>query len=180
MSRDKRPDPLTRVCLLIAAALPWYAVTSGIFGLYFYVLLLVPQVGRVLGEAAVTAVSEFLFFAAQMAALPLGLLLLVAMPAGLVFAVFRHPPVGLAGGTVRAGCVVSMVFAVLYSAIIIVAWVTGLTHRFCCSVWHRQGEAGPGCDGPEGATTRKCPTEAEPLRLNAHQATLLRNCEKAY
>ena len=135
MSRDKRPDVLTRVCLLGAGALPWYAVASGTFGLYFYVLLLVPQVGLALDGAAGNAVSEALFFTALIAAFPLALLLLLVMPAGLVFAVIRHPPGGLAGGTVRGGCVVSMVFAVLYAAIITVAWVTGLTQGDAEGLW---------------------------------------------
>ena len=43
MSPDNRPDALTRGCLLLAAALPWYAVASGVFGLYFYVRAIASQ-----------------------------------------------------------------------------------------------------------------------------------------
>jgi len=134
VSRNTRPDMLTRACLLVAAALPWYAVVSGTFGLYFYVLLLVPQVGRLFEGTAGNAVSEALFFAALMAALPLALLLL-ATPIGLVFAAIRHPPGGLAGRTVRGGCVISMSFAALYAAIIIVAWVNGLIQGDAAGFW---------------------------------------------
>ncbi|MDE2715704.1 MAG: hypothetical protein OXI33_01645 [Chloroflexota bacterium] len=135
MSRDTRLDALTRVSLLGAAALPWYAVASGIFGLYFYVLLLVPQVGRLLDGTAGNAVNDALFFAVLIAALPLALFLLLATPIGLVFAAFRHPPGGLAGTTVRCGCVVSMAFAALYAAIIIVACVNGLMQEGEVGVW---------------------------------------------
>ena len=34
-----RPDILTRVCLVVAALLPWYAMASGVVGLYFLYLL---------------------------------------------------------------------------------------------------------------------------------------------
>ena len=135
ITNDTRPDALTRVCLLVAAALPWYAVVSGTFALYFYVLLLVPQVGRILDGAAGNAVSEALFFTALMAALPLALLLLLATPIGLVFAAFHHPLGGLAGRAVRGGCVASMSFAALYAAIIIVAWVNGLMREGEVGVW---------------------------------------------
>lgn len=135
MSRDTRPGALTRICLLGAAALPWYAVASGIYVLYFYVLLLVPQVGRTLEGMAEGIVSDILFFAALTAVLPLALLLLLATPVGLVFAAVRHPPGGLAGRTVRGGCVVSLAFAALYAAIIIVAWVTGLMQGDEEGVW---------------------------------------------
>ncbi len=40
-------SPLTLGALAIAAALPWYAVFSGTYGLYFYVLVLAPEAGRV-------------------------------------------------------------------------------------------------------------------------------------
>ena len=111
MSSDNRPDALTRGCLLLAAALPWYAVASGVFGLYFYVLLLAPMAGRVLDESAGELVADVLFAITLFVALPLALLLLLAMPAGLLWAAFRHPPRGVAGRVGRVGCVASMAFA---------------------------------------------------------------------
>ena len=89
-SREIRPDIFTRACLLVAAALPWYAVFSGLFGLYFYVLLAVSQVGSLLGGTAGEVASVVLFAVTLAAALPLGLLLLLAMPAGLAWR--RFPP----------------------------------------------------------------------------------------
>ena len=132
---DTQPDALTRVCLLGATVVPWYAVASGVFGLYFYVLVLVPQVGRVLSGTSEEVATDALFAVTLFAALPLGLLLLLAVPAGLLLAAFGRPPGGLAGGTVRAGCVASMAFSALYVAFIIVAYVTGLTQDGAAEVW---------------------------------------------
>lgn len=129
-----RPDALTRGFLLMAAALPWYAVASGIFGLYFYALLLVPQAGRILAGTAGEVTSHVLFALTLFAALPLALLLLVAMPAGLAWAAFRGPPGGTFGRMIRVGCVASMAFAVLYSAVLTAGWVDGLTQA---EVWWR-------------------------------------------
>lgn len=135
MSREARPDAFTRVYLLGAAALPWYAVVSGNYALYAYVLLLVPQVGRALDGAAGMVTSDILFYATLIAILPLALLLLLAMPIGLLLAAFRHSPGGPAGRTVRGGCVVSMAFATFYAAIIIVAWVAGMIQEGEAGVW---------------------------------------------
>ena len=132
---DTQPDALTRVCLLGAAVVPWYAVASGVFGLYFYVLVLVPQVSRVLSGTSEEVATDALFAVTLFATLPLGLLLLLAVPAGLLLAAFGRPPGGLAGGTVRAGCVASMALSALYVAFIIVAYVTGLTQDGAAGVW---------------------------------------------
>ena len=132
---SSQPDVITRVCLIGAAALPWYAVVSGLYGLYFYVLLLVPQVGLVLGGAFEPIASDDLIAVTLFAALPLGLLLLLAMPSGLVWAAFGHPPGGLAGGVTRCGCVASMALAALYGALLIVAYANGLMQDGVAGVW---------------------------------------------
>ena len=134
-SREIRPDIFTRACLLVAAALPWYAVFSGLFGLYFYVLLAVSQVGSLLGGTAGEVASVVLFAVTLAAALPLGLLLLLAMPAGLACAAFRHSPRGLFGTAVRWSCVVSMAFAALHAAIIIAGYMGDLATRGFAEPW---------------------------------------------
>ena len=121
-----RPDVLTRLCLLAAAVLPWYAVFSGVFGLYSYVLLLAQVPGRVLGGAVGESASDVLFVLALLAALPLGLLLLALAPAGLAWAAFRRPPAGLAVGVVRVGCVVQMALAAFYAGLIALGFTGGL------------------------------------------------------
>ena len=40
MSSQPQPSATARIALLATAALPWYAMLSGIYGLYFYILLL--------------------------------------------------------------------------------------------------------------------------------------------
>lgn len=127
-----RPDALIRICLLAAAALPWYAVNSVIFGPYFFVLLLILQVGRILAGTSEKIATDVVFVLTLFAALPLGLLLLMAMPAGLAWAVFRGPPNGAFGRVVRVGCIAAMVFAGLYSAANTAGWVDGLTQA---KVW---------------------------------------------
>ncbi len=114
------PDGLTRSSLLFAAALPWYAVVSGVFALYFYILLLVPMAGRVLDGAFEKIATDILFALSLLAALPLGLLLLVVMPLCLMRATFRCPPGGIAGRLSRIGCIVSMILAALYTTLIVV------------------------------------------------------------
>ena len=126
-SPDNRPDALTRGCLLLAAALPWYAVASGVYGLYFYSLLLVPIAGGLLEGSAREVVTGVLFAVTLAAALPLALLLLLAMPAGLLWAVFRRPLRGLAGRVGRVGCVASMAFAATYGGLIVLCYAIDLT-----------------------------------------------------
>jgi len=135
MSPDNRPDALTRGCLLLAAALPWYAVASGVYGLYFYVLLLVPMAGGILEGSAQEMVTGVLFGFTVAAALPLALLLLLTMPAGLLWAVFRRPLRGLPGRVVRGGCVASMAFAATYAALIFVSNVIDLSQDGAVFQW---------------------------------------------
>ena len=61
MAAMLRPDVFTIVALMIAA-LPWYAVFSGTYGLYFCVLVLMHEAARLaLGGFAGEAVSAATF-----------------------------------------------------------------------------------------------------------------------
>ena len=113
------PNTLTRATFLLAAAVPWYAVFSGVYGLYFYILVAVTAAGNLLGLAARETASSILFAVTLVAAIPLALLLLVVLPVGAVWAAFRRPPRGLFGKAVRGGCITSMGFCVVYFLIII-------------------------------------------------------------
>ncbi len=105
------PTLITRAALVCAALLPWFAVFSGTYGLYFYALLLAAA-GDTLG------VGNLVFVALLALALPLAALLLFVMPAGAMYAAFRGPPGGWAGRLARAGCLVSMGFAAVYAALL--------------------------------------------------------------
>ena len=100
-----RPTLLTRACLVAAALLPWFAVFSGTYGLYFYILL------------AAVLLSPWLLIPLLVLAVPLAVLLLLIMPAGSVYAAVCRPPQGWAGRLTRAGCLVSMGFAVAYGGL---------------------------------------------------------------
>lgn len=109
-----RPTLFIRAALVCAAALPWFAVFSGTYGLYFYVAL------------AVSFLTPWLFIPLLALALPLAVLLLLVMPAGLFYAALRGPPGGWAGWLTRAGCLASMGFALAYTGLMLavtVAWV---------------------------------------------------------
>ncbi len=94
-------------CLVGAALLPWFAVFSGTYGLYFYVVL------------AAVLVAPWLLIPLLLLTFPLAALLLVLMPAGAVYAAVRCPPRGWAGRLTIAGCVVSMCFAVAYGGLMV-------------------------------------------------------------
>ena len=112
-------SPFILAALAVAAALPWAAVFSGIVGFYVYVLVLVPEAGRVLGGSAGEAVNTALFYLLLIASAPLAVALLVILPAGLAWAAFRHPLQGWPGRVVRWCCVISMAFAATYAALTI-------------------------------------------------------------
>ena len=102
-----RPTVFVRAALVCAAALPWFAVFSGTYGLYFYVVL------------AVSFLAPWFFIPLLALALPLAVLLLLVMPAGVIYAVLRRPPAGWAGWLTRAGCVASMGFALVYAGLMV-------------------------------------------------------------
>ena len=118
-AKHVRPDILTRAALVLAAVLPWYAVFSGVYGLYSYILVAVTAVGEALGFAAGETASTVLFAVTLFSAIPLALLVLVALPVGAIWAAFRRPPQGLFGKAVRTGCFASMTFCVVYFLIIV-------------------------------------------------------------
>ena len=96
---------LTRACLAGAALLPWFAVFSGTYGLYFYILLVAVML------------AQWLLIPLLVLAAPLAVLLLLLMPAGAVYAAMGHRLGGWAGRLIRCGCVVSMMFAVAYGGL---------------------------------------------------------------
>ena len=103
-----RPTLLTRASLVGAALLPWFAVFSGTYGLYFYILL------------AAVLLTPWLLIPGLVLAAPLAVLLLLIMPVGAVYAAVRRPPQGWLGWLTGIGCLVSMIFAVGYGGLMVV------------------------------------------------------------
>ena len=114
----RRPGLLARVALLIAAALPWYAMASGIYGLYFYALMLAARAGDLAGGDTGSAI---LVCVALAVSVPLAALLLLALPVGALWAACSFALGRLSGKVVRVGCVVSLSFAAFYAAVIIIS-----------------------------------------------------------
>ena len=104
-AHNPRPMLLTRACLVGTALLPWFALFSGTYGLYFYILLVA------------VLLAQWLLIPALVLAAPLAGLLLLIMPAGAVYAAVCRPPHGWAGRLTRAGRVVSMGFVVAYGGL---------------------------------------------------------------
>ena len=102
-----RPTSLTRACLVGAALLPWFALLSGTYGLYFYVVL------------GAGLLSQWLLIPVLALAAPLAVLLLLLMPAGAIFAAVRRKPQGWAGRITKAGCLMSMGFTVAYGGLVL-------------------------------------------------------------
>ena len=120
--KDHSPGALTRAALLTAAALPWFAVFSGTYfsgtyELYFYILVAAMLLAEWL---SIPLLAELLVMPLLVLAALLGVLLLLVMPAGTIYAALRRPPAGWAGRLTRAGCLVSMGFAFLYSGLMVV------------------------------------------------------------
>ena len=104
---SSEPTLLTRACLVGAALLPWFALFSGTYGLYFYLVLLAVEL------------AEWLLIPALALAAPLAVLLLLVMPVGVIYAAVRRSPPGWAGRLTTAGCLVSMGFAVVYGGLMV-------------------------------------------------------------
>lgn len=117
------PDPVTRAALLAAAALPWFAIFSGTYGLYFYILLVAAML------------APWLLIPLLVLAAPLAVLLLLFMPAGAVYAAVRRPPGGWAGRITKAGCLVSMGFAVLYGGLMVALGVAPMFAEGAAERW---------------------------------------------
>ena len=130
-----KPDALTRASLLVAAMLPWCAVLSGTYGLYFYILMIVPQAGGVLGGTAGEVAETTLFIVTLSATVPLAPLVLLVMPAGAIWAALRGPPSGLLGLAARAGCIASMSLSFIYTAIITGVSVNSMANEGLRPLW---------------------------------------------
>ena len=104
---DDKPTLFIRGALVCAALLPWFAVFSGTYGLYFYVVL------------AAMLLLGWLFVPMLVLAAPLAVLLLLVMPAGLFYAALGRPPGGWAGQLTGVGCLVSMGFTVVYGGLMV-------------------------------------------------------------
>ena len=104
---NPRPTLLTGVCLVGAALLPWFALFSGTYGLYFYAVL------------GATLLAPWLLIPVLVLAVPFAVLLLLLMPAGAVYAAVRGSPQGWVGWLPRASCLVSMGFAVAYGGLML-------------------------------------------------------------
>ena len=96
---------------------------SGTYGLYSYVIL------------AAMLVAEWLFFPVLILTAPLAVLLLLVLPAGAIYAVFRHPPRGWAGRITRAGCLVSMGFAFAYAVLMAAMMATWFLQEGADDLW---------------------------------------------
>ncbi len=96
--------------------------------MYFYALLLAAA-GDVLG------VGDLVFVVLLALALPLAALLLFVMPAGAMYAAFRRPPGGWAGRLARAGCLVSMGFAVVYAGLMVAVTVDWFLQEGVEELW---------------------------------------------
>ena len=120
---SREPTLVTRACLVCAALLPWFAVFSGIFSLYFYVIL------------AATLLAEWLLIPVLILAAPLAVLLLLIMPAGAIYAALRRPPGGWAGRLTRAGCLASMGFALVYSGLLAGVMMADILREGAGALW---------------------------------------------
>ena len=120
---NREPTLLTRACLVCAALLPWFAVFSGTFSLYFYVVL------------AATLLAEWLLIPVLVLAAPLAVLLMLIMPAGVIYAVLRRPPAGWAGRLTRAGCLASMGFAFVYASLMAGVTVAEILREGAGALW---------------------------------------------
>lgn len=104
---SRQPGFVVRACLVGAALLPSFALFTGTYGLYVYVVL------------GTTLLAPWLLIPALALAVPLAVLLLLFMPVGAVYAAVRRAPQGWAGWLTRAGCLVSMGFAVSYGGLMV-------------------------------------------------------------
>lgn len=115
------PELVDRAALLLSADLPWYAVFSGIFGMYFFLLLAAVWVGEVVPGPVGNGLSDVIFVFMWAAVPPLAALLLLALPACLMWALFRGPSTGAFGQVGQVGCLISMFFSGTYFSIIL--WI---------------------------------------------------------
>ena len=117
------PTLVIRAALVCAAALPWFAVFSGTFGLYFYILI------------AAELLLEWPFVPLLALAAPLAVLLLLVMLVGAVCAAFGHPPVGWLGWLTRAGCLVSIGFTFVYAGLMVMVTMLWIFRENVDATW---------------------------------------------
>ena len=117
------PTVVIRAALVCAGALPWFAVFSGTFGLYFYILL------------AAELLLEWLFVPLLFLAVPLAVLLLIVMPAGAVCAASGRLPGGWLCWLTRAGCLVSMGFTVVYVGLMVMVTMLWIFREDVNATW---------------------------------------------
>ena len=103
-----QPGFVVKACLVGSALLPWFAVFSGTYGLYLYVVL------------AAKLLLLWLLIPALLLVVPLAVLLLLIMPVGTVYAAVCRSPQGWLGRLTKVGCLFSMVFAVGYGGLMVV------------------------------------------------------------
>ena len=108
---------------MCAALLPWFAIFSGTYGLYFYVVLF-----------AVMLTPRLLIPLLVLAA-PLAMLLLVLLPAGVIYAAVRCPPSGWSGRLTRAGCLASMGFTIVYTGLMVAMTVVWFLSKGVDARW---------------------------------------------
>ena len=108
LDESRQPGFVVKACLVGAALLPSFALFSGTYGLYFYVVL------------AATLLLPSLLIPALLLAVPLAVLLLLIMPVGTVYAAACRPPQGWLGQLTRVGCLFSMIFAPGYGGLMVV------------------------------------------------------------
>ena len=114
-SCQPQPSATTRIALVATAALPWYAVFSGIYGLYFYILLLAGAVSGIIVET----IAIVPFAIALLPVIPLSALLLLALPATTLWAACGRRLHPAARWLAVAGCIATMSLAFFYALIII-------------------------------------------------------------
>ena len=117
------PTVVIRAALVCAAALPWFAVFSGTFGLYPYILF------------AAELLLEWPFVPLLFLVAPLAVLLLVVMPAGAVCAASGRLPGGWFGWLTRAGCLVSLGFTVVYAGLMVLVAMLWIFREDVNATW---------------------------------------------
>ena len=122
MSSQPQPSATTRIALLATAALPWHAMFSGTYGLYFYILLLAGAASGITSET----IAIMPFAIALLPVIPLSALLLLALPATTIWAACGRRLHPAARWLAVAGCIGAMSLALLYALIIIASGVISI------------------------------------------------------
>ena len=122
MTSQPQPSATARIALLATAALPWYAMFSGTYGLYFYILLLAGAASGITGET----IAIMPFVVALLLVIPLSALLLLALPATTLWAACGQRLHPAARWLAVAGCIATMSLVFFYALIIIASGVISI------------------------------------------------------